>query len=251
MRPALKGPNYSVTAGEQSEPAEEGAHHLRPQGGRTTAKNDRRNISAARHALTRRPRRWTPMGPSSPLTVFRGFATLTRGYRIVRPRWGRRPRGSTRPDRCVTPYPLRERSELYRTHSHPPMWPALKGPNYSVTAGERSEPCEDASHPLMPPALKGPNYSITAGERSEPAEGGAHHLRPQGGRTTTRNNRRNISAARHALTRRPRRCPPMGPSSPLTVFRGFATLTPRYRIVRPRWGRRPRGSTRPDRCVTP
>ena len=131
------------------------------------------------------------------------------------------------------------------------MRPALKGPNYSVTAGERNEPCGDASHPLMPPALKGPNYSITAGERSEPAEGGAHHLRPQGGRTTTRNDRRNISAARHALTRRPRRWTPMGPSSPLTIFRVFATITRGYRIVRPRWGRRPRGSTRPDRCVTP
>ena len=135
--------------------------------------------------------------------------------------------------------------------SHPLMWPALKGPNYSITAGEPSEPCGDASHPLMWPALKGPNYSVTAGEQSEPAEGGAHHLRPQGGRTTARNDRRNISAARHALTRRPWRWTPMGPSSPLTVFRGFATLTRGYRIVRPRWGRRPRGSTRHDRCDTP
>ena len=157
MPPALKGPNYSVTAGERSEPAEGGAHHLRPQGGRTTTRNDRRNISAARHALTRRPRRWTPMGPSSPLTVFRGFATLTRGYRIVRPRWGRRPRGSTRPDRCVTPYPLRERSEPAEDASHPPMWPALKGPNYSITAGERSEPCGRRCTPSAAP--RGSNHN--------------------------------------------------------------------------------------------
>ena len=197
MWPALKGPNYSVTAGEPSEPAEGGAHHLRPQGGRTTERYDCRSISAARHALTRRSRRWPPLGPSSPLTVFRGFATLTRGYRIVRPRWGRRPRGSTRPDRCVTPYQRRERSEPAEDASHPPMWPALKGPNYSITAGEQSEPCGDASHPLMWPALKGPNYSVTAGERSEPAEGGAHHLRPQGGRTTAKYDCRSISAARH------------------------------------------------------
>ena len=91
---------------------------------------------------------------------FRGFAMLTRGYRVVRPPWGRRPRRHSaaksrerrRPAacRCGTAVLI---PHLYR-------------------------------HPAMLPAPQGSHYSITAGERSEPAEGAyLHHHRPQGGRT--------------------------------------------------------------------
>ena len=75
---------------------------------------------------------------------------LTRGYRVVRPRWGRRSRRHPR---------------------NMPWW--YRCPRAYV----------GAAHPAKLPAPQGSHYSIAAGERSEPAEGGPHHHRPQGGRT--------------------------------------------------------------------
>ena len=80
----------------------------------------------------------------------RGFAMLTRGYRVVRPPWGRRPRRHPR---------------------NMPWW--YRCPRAYV----------GAAHSAKLPAPQGSHYSIAAGERSEPAEGGPHHHRPQGGRT--------------------------------------------------------------------
>ena len=37
--------------------------------------------------------RSTPLGPMVVGATFRGFAALTRGYRVVRPLWGRQHRG--------------------------------------------------------------------------------------------------------------------------------------------------------------
>ena len=151
---------------------------------------------------------------------------LTRGYRVVRPPWGRRPRRHSaaksrerrRPAacRCGTAVPI---PHLYR-------------------------------HPTMLPAPQGSHYSITAGERSEPAEGAyLHHHRPQGGRTPYVGVlRRHPSGGssppaccRGWLCRAYVRSTPLGPYIYMWLsFRGFAALTRGYRVVRPPWGRRPR-----------
>ena len=101
--PAPQGSHYSIAAGERSEPAE-GAylHYHRPQGGRTPYVR----------VLRRHPLGWQlstgllpwlavqsvcPFDPLGAVHIYvwlsvRGFAALTRGYRIVRPPWGRLPR---------------------------------------------------------------------------------------------------------------------------------------------------------------
>ena len=98
-RAAPRGPNYSVTAGEHGEPAE-GEPHIyictAPRGSNrhTLCKvSHGRRLVESRHprdAGTRLTRthneRSTPLGPMMMgARAFRGFAALTRGYRVVRP----------------------------------------------------------------------------------------------------------------------------------------------------------------------
>ena len=98
--------------------------------------------------------RSTPLGPMVMGATFRGFATLTRGYRIVRPLRGRQLRGM-----CCTD--IGTRTAVPQRHAAEMM---------AGTAAPR-----------------GPNYSITAGEHGEPADGEPHiYVRPQGGRTGIR-----------------------------------------------------------------
>ena len=75
--------------------------YVRPQGGRTGIRSAQPATAAGRwRAATRRmPAQDTHIGRSTPLgpmvmgATFRGFAALTRGYRVVRPLRGRQLRG--------------------------------------------------------------------------------------------------------------------------------------------------------------
>ena len=72
----LSGANYSITAGKRSAPAESRRIYMwAPRG------------NASCLAGVRPP--WGRSGGESPV---RGRAALTRGYRVVRPLWGRQPR---------------------------------------------------------------------------------------------------------------------------------------------------------------
>ena len=104
--PAPQGSHYSVTAGERSEPAEGACpHHHRPQGGRTLVACARvcRVPASLGWQLSTGLLPWQALqsvclfDPLGAVHIymwlsFRGFAMLTRGYRIVRPPWGRLPR---------------------------------------------------------------------------------------------------------------------------------------------------------------
>ena len=99
---APRGPNYSVTAGEHGEPAEGEPHiYVRPQGGRTGIRSAQPATAAGGGELPpeRMPAQDTHIGRSTPLgpmvvevRTLRGFAALTRGYRVVRPLRGRQHR---------------------------------------------------------------------------------------------------------------------------------------------------------------
>ena len=97
--PALSGPHYSIAAGEGSEPAEERQKGCGPHGGPTPVAVVRRMSGYGDVPAVVPCCGSTPLGPQMMCTSLRGFAPLTRGYRVVRPRWGRCLRGS-RP-RCV------------------------------------------------------------------------------------------------------------------------------------------------------
>ena len=92
-RAAAKRSNYSITAGERSEPAEGSPHPPSAPRGSNHSEADRPPISIlpddanAPHAGV-----GPPWGPHSHATPIRGFAQLTLGYRIVRPLCGRSPR---------------------------------------------------------------------------------------------------------------------------------------------------------------
>ena len=107
-RAAPRGPNYSVTAGEHGEPAE-GEPHIYMYGPkgveqayalqslpRQQAGGEPSPEGCQRRTLTRtRDERSTPLGPMMMgARAFRGFAALTRGYRVVRPLRGRQLRAS-------------------------------------------------------------------------------------------------------------------------------------------------------------
>ena len=97
--PALSGPHYSIAAGKWSEPAEYRQRRCGPQGGPTPVVVVRRMSGYGDVPAVVPCCGSTPLGPQMMCTSLRGFALLTRGYRVVRPRWGRCLRGS-RP-RCV------------------------------------------------------------------------------------------------------------------------------------------------------
>ena len=97
--PALLGPHYSIAAGEGSEPAEERQKGYGPHGGPTPVAVVRRMSGYGDVPAVVPCCGSTPLGPQMVDTSFRGFAPLTRGYRVVRPRWGRCLRGSRQ--RCV------------------------------------------------------------------------------------------------------------------------------------------------------
>ena len=97
--PALSGPHYSIAAGKWSEPAEERQRRCGPQGGPTP-------VAVLRYWACIELRRWFSFSVVRPLWGRRWWMHLSagslcspRGYRVVRPRWGRCLRGS-RP-RCV------------------------------------------------------------------------------------------------------------------------------------------------------
>ena len=103
MLPAPQGSHYSITAGERSEPAEGGPHHHRPQGGRTLVVCGCPAPASLGWQLSTGLLPWLavqsvcPFDPLGAVHIYvwlfvRGFAMLTRGYRVVRPPWGRRPR---------------------------------------------------------------------------------------------------------------------------------------------------------------
>ena len=101
---APRGPNYSVTAGEHGEPAD-GEPHIYMYGPkgveRTYALHSQPRqqaggelpLEGCRRRTTTHDERSTPLGPMVVGATFRGFATLTRGYRVVRPLRGRQLRG--------------------------------------------------------------------------------------------------------------------------------------------------------------
>ena len=132
---------------------------------------------------------------------------LTRGYRVVRPPWGR---PSPSPFRCkiagaTSSLPSSRQhvvvvprsSCLYRYRASA-MLPS-SSPFRCKIAGATPSPSPSRQHVAVVPrssylhlcsrcaklsAPQGSHYSVTAGERSEPAEGACpHHHRPQGGRT--------------------------------------------------------------------
>ena len=99
--PAPQGSHYSITAGERSEPAE-GAylHHHRPQGGRTLVVCGYPAPASLEWQLSTGLLPWLavqsvcPFDPLGAVHIYvwlfvRGFAMLTRGYRVVWPPWGR------------------------------------------------------------------------------------------------------------------------------------------------------------------
>ena len=177
---------------------------------------------------------------------------LTRGYRVVRPPWGRRPRrhsaaksrerrrprsmpwwyrcprayvGATHPAKLSAPSPSPQhvavvplssclcRCSISREAAGPVAIPATCRGGIAVLMPHLYR------HPAKLPAPQGSHYSIAAGERSEPAEGGPHHHRPQGGRTPY------VGVLR--------RHPSSGSSPPPAAVAGCAERM----SVRPPWGR--------------
>ena len=98
--------------------------------------------------------RSTPLGPLVvEVRTLRGFAALTRGYRVVRPLRGRQhrrmpiqmwyeDRGTTATCCGTTSLPRLCRGMATGTT-------APRGPNYSVTAGEHCEPADGEPHIYM------------------------------------------------------------------------------------------------------
>ena len=91
--------------------------------------------------------------------LFRGFAMLTRGYRVVRPPWGRIPHGTSSchgshsarhivVSRAASPHGLTGQT-------------APKGSHYSIAVGERSEPAEGGPPIIIGP--KGVEHTVHAG----------------------------------------------------------------------------------------
>ena len=149
---------------------------------------------------------------------FRGFASLTRGYRVVRPLWGR----------CLRDMQLTRVSLPHHAHAVPswpsgrphhahavsswPGWSAAKRSNYSVTEGELSEPSDGCGMGVWAP--RGSNARVWCiGVMRQYGDG------------------RSVSLA---VVR-----PPWGRRWMGVPFRGFASLTRGYRIVRPLRGRPP------------
>ena len=98
--------------------------------------------------------RSTPLGPMVVGATLRGFAALTRGYRVVRPLRGRQLRGM----------PVQMWYEDGDTTT------ACSG----MATGTASLPRFCSGMATGTAAPRGPNYSVTAGERSEPADGEPH-----------------------------------------------------------------------------
>ena len=112
---------------------------------------------------------------------FRGFAMLTRGYRVVRPPWGRLPRRHSAAKSRERRLPRRHPGSMslwyrcpraYVSATHPAMLPSPSPSRQHVAVIPRSPCLYLCSRCAKLPAPQGSHYSITAGERSEPAEGG-------------------------------------------------------------------------------
>ena len=219
--PAPQGSHYSVTAGERSEPAEGACpHHHRPQGGRTlvACACECPALASLGWQLSTGLLPWQALqsvclfDPLGAVHIymwlsFRGFAMLTRGYRVVRPPWGRLPRRHSAAKSRERRLPRRHPGSMslwyrcpraYVSATHPAMLPSPSPSPQHVAVIPRSPCLHRCSAPAGPrspylylcsrcaklPAPQGSHYSVTAGERSEPAEGACpHHHRPQGGRT--------------------------------------------------------------------
>ena len=95
---AAKRSNYSITAGKRSAPADRAP--LSTSAPRGSNAREARRMAFARHGVCVMFSRggWPPWGQHIYASTFRGRAALTRGYRIVRPPWGRWPR-------CMPPTP--------------------------------------------------------------------------------------------------------------------------------------------------
>ena len=134
------------SAGSPCSPADRGFRFIRPQGGRTTARTG-----------TARPWMFAPFGDvlGRWWLLFRGFAMLTRGYRVVRPPWGRIPHGTSS---YHGPHP---RTAHRRVTGRIPARPAHRRAVGCIPHGLTGQT-----------APKGSHYSVAVGERSEPAEGG-------------------------------------------------------------------------------
>ena len=176
---APRGPNYSVTAGEHGEPAD-GEPHIYMYGPkgveRTYALHSQPRKQAGgelppegcRRRIPTHDERSTPLGPMVMGVTFRGFAALTRDYRVVRPLRGRQHRGM----RCTD---IGTRTAVPQRHAA------------GMATGTTSLPRFCSGMATGKAAPRGPNYSVTAGEHGEPAEGEPHiYVRPQGGRTGIR-----------------------------------------------------------------
>ena len=152
----------------------EKSHRVTEYPHRREAARPKRGQTGRRRAATRRmPAQDTHIGRSTPLgpmvmgVTFRGFAALTRGYRVVRPLRGRQLRGM-----CCT--------DIGTRTAVPPRHVA------GMATGTA--------------APRGPNYSVTAGEHGEPADGEPHiYVRPQGGRTDIRSAQPATAAGRWEL----------------------------------------------------
>ena len=181
---------------------------------------------------------------------------LTRGYRVVRPPWGRRPR---RHSAAKSLERRRPRSmpwwyrcpRAYVGATHPAKLSAPPSSRSMSLWYRCPRAYVGAAHSAKLPAPQGSHYSIAAGERSEPAEGGPHHHRPQGGRTLVVCGCPAPASFRVAALHRllpwlaVQSVCPFDPLGAVHIyvwlsFRGFAMLTRGYRVVRPPWGRLPR-----------
>ena len=156
--PAPQGSHYSIAAGERSEPAEGGPHHHRPQGGRTLVVCACPAPASFGWQLSTGLLPWLavqsvcPFDPLGAVHIYvwlsvRGFAALTRGYRIVRPPWGRRPcrhsAAKSRERRRPRRHSAAKSLERRRPRHHPrsmPLW--YRGPRAYV----------GATHPAMLPS---------------------------------------------------------------------------------------------------
>ena len=133
--------------------------YVRPQGGRTDMRSAQPATAAGGGELPpeRMPAQDTHIGRSTPLgpmvvevRTLRGFAALTRGYRVVRPLRGRQLRRM----------PIQ-------------MWYEDRGTT-ATCCGTTSLPRFCSGMATGTAAPRGPNYSVTAGEHGEPAEGEPH-----------------------------------------------------------------------------
>ena len=265
MLPAPQGSHYSIAAGERSEPAESGPHHHRPQGGRTLVVCGCPALSSPRVAALHRLLPWLavqsvcPFDPLGAVHIyvwlsFRGFAALTRGYRVVWPPWGRRPRRHSaaksrerrRPAacRCGTAVLVPMSVQRICDAVVPVAIPA-------ACRGGTAVPIPHLyRHPAKLPAPQGSHYSITAGERSEPVEGGLPPpSAPRGsnalcGCPAPASFGWQLSTGLLPWLAVQSVCP-FDPLGAVHIYvwlsvRGFAMLTRGYRVVRPPWGRLPR-----------